>query len=388
MVERLSNVVRRKFVDYFINKHGHQFIKSSSVLPNNDKSLTFVNAGMNQFKPLFLQDLNNYTPSRICNYQKCIRVGGKTCDLDKIGHDFRHHTFFEMLGNWSFNDYGKQEACEWALDFLVNELELDANKIVVTYHSTEDEEDIETKNIWLKLGISSDRIKANKDGDNFWEMGNSGPCGMSSEIFYPISSCYKDQTKQNETLLEIWNLVFIDRQRLPITGQILPLKNKFVDTGMGLERILSILENVDSNYDTDLFRDLFNVIHAKSNCKPYGASLTDQLDINYRILADHSRMITVALTDGILPGRKGNNFMLRTLIKKCTLISRDIFNQETPRYLIFDLVDENIDILSNAYPELLNSVSHIRRTLAKESKRFLKHLSTIDKEIVKKIVDS
>lgn len=381
MVDRLSNVVRRKFIDYFVNKHGHQYIKSSSVLPNNDKSLTFVNAGMNQFKPLFLKDLDKYSPSRVCNYQKCIRVGGKTCDLDKIGHDFRHHTFFEMLGNWSFNDYGKHEACEWALDFLINKLQLDINKIIVTYYSGKNEEDIETKDIWLKLGISSDKIKANKDGDNFWEMGPSGPCGMSSEIFYPI--CNKDESD----FLEIWNLVFIDRQRLPITEQILPLKNKFVDTGMGLERILSILENVESNYDTDLFRDLFNIIQAKSNCKPYGGSLTDHLDINYRILADHSRMITVALTDGILPGRRGNNFMLRSIIKKCTSISRDVFNQEVPRYLLFDLVDENINILSSAYPELLNSVSHIRRTLAKESKRFLTHLSKVDNDTLKKIVD-
>lgn len=341
-------------------------------MPKNDKSLSFVNAGMNQFKPLFLADFDKYSPSRICNYQKCIRVGGKMCELDKIGHDFTHHTFFEMLGNWSFNDYGKSHACEWALDFLVNYLELDHEKLRMTYFASETDEDLETRDIWLKLGISPDNICANRVGDNFWEMGTSGPCGMSTEIFYPVG----------DDLVEVWNLVFIDRQRLSDSGQIVPLKGKFVDTGMGLERILSILCETKSNYDTDLFKSLFSVIKAKSNVKPYGGLLTDELDINYRILVDHCRMITIALADGVEPGRRGAPFDLRTIIKKAILITRDVFGQETPRYLIFDLIDEVIDILSPAYPDLPKSVKRIRRVIAHESKRYLKYMENNKKSCI------
>lgn len=292
------------------------------------------------------------------------------CDLEKIGLDFRHHTFFEMLGNWSFNDYGKPQACEWALDFLVNELQFDQEKIVVTYHSDSKEEDNETKEIWRNLGISTERIRANHEGDNFWEMGDSGPCGMSTEIFYPVAG---DDRKE---LLEIWNLVFIDRQRLPSGGHIVPLKSKFVDTGMGLERVLSVLEGVDSNYDTDLFQPLFRAIKAKSSVPEYKGTIHDELDINYRVLADHCRLIAISLSDGIGPGRRGASFTLRSTIKKCILISRDVFHQENPRYLLFDLVDEVTRILSEAYPELQDNVKLIRRTIQKESKRYLNYLSS------------
>lgn len=368
MESRLSNVVRRQFVDYFTTKHSHQFIKSSPVVPKSDKSLTFVNAGMNQFKPLFLADLPKYDPSRVCNYQKCIRVGGKNCDLDNIGHDFRHHTFFEMLGNWSFNDYGRQEACEWALDFLVNHLKLDSEKLIMTYYSSSSEEDLATANIWSKLGIPNDRLKPNTEGDNFWEMADHGPCGMSTEIFYPVGG----------ELLEIWNLVFMDRIRDKKTRELRPLKSSFVDTGMGLERILTVLEGVESNYDTDLFKSYFDVIKAVSNVKPYKGTLEDELDIAYRMLADHARMITIALADGIKPGRRGAEFHLRSIIKKCIMLSQNIFLQETPRYLLFDLVDETISILSEAYPELKSDVKSTRRTLAHESKRYLNYLESLD----------
>lgn len=363
MSERLSNVIRRKFVDYFTLKHNHKFVPSCSVIPNNDKSIEFVNAGMNQFKSAFIEDRVNYEVPRICNYQKCIRVGGKLGDLDHIGYDFRHQTFFEMLGNWSFNDYGKQESCEWALDFLVNHLKLDGSKITTTYLTSQEEEDSETRDIWLKLGLPSERVIAKGKEDNFWEMGQHGPCGPSSEIFYPIGD--------GKELLEIWNLVFIDRQRLAEFGETVPLKSKFVDTGMGLERILSVIENVESNYDTDLFKDHISSIQAKSNVKPYGGSITDELDINYRILADHCRMITIALADGIEPGRKGNEFMVRSMIKRCILISRDIFKQTEPRYLLFDLIEATINSLSQAYPDLKDKAKELKRTVASESKRYL-----------------
>lgn len=363
MSDRLSNVIRRKFVDYFTLKHNHKFVPSSPVIPNNDKTLSFVNAGMNQFKSAFIEDSVKYQVPRICNYQKCIRVGGKLGDLEHIGHDFRHHTFFEMLGNWSFNDYGKQESCEWALDFLVNHLNLDQSKITTTYLASAEEEDLETKNIWLKLGIPAERILGKGPDENFWEMGEHGPCGPSSEIFYPIG--------ERKELLEIWNLVFIDRQRLPEFDETVPLKSKFVDTGMGLERILSVIEKVESNYDTDLFRDHIKYIEAKSNVESYGGSLTDELDINYRILADHCRMITIALADGIEPGRKGNEFVVRSMIKKCVLISRDIFEQSTPRYLLFDLIQATTDSLCEAYPELAAKSKELRRIIAHESKRYL-----------------
>lgn len=373
MSERLSNVVRRKFVEYFTHKHGHKFVRSSPVLPHNDKSLTFTNAGMNQFKPYFLQDHGDFPYSRVCNYQKCIRVGGKLCDLSQIGYDLQHHTFFEMLGNWSFNDYGKQEACEWALDFLVNDLKLDFKKIMVTYFSDEDREDLETKMIWQSLGLLQDQIIATKNGENFWEMSTTGPCGLSTEIFYPIGS--------NQVPVEIWNLVFIDRCKPSEGGDIVPLKYKFVDTGMGLERIVAILQNVESNYDTDLFKTLFDVIKAKSDVKPYAGSLTDDLDINYRIMVDHCRMITVALADGLLPGREGNSYMLRSLIKKTSLLSKEVFKQEKPRYLIFDLMDETSNILSDAYHELPASIKSSRRIIAHETKRYFKMLKPKDIEL-------
>jgi alanyl-tRNA synthetase len=196
-------------------------------------------------------------------------------------------------------------------------------------------------------------------------MGTSGPCGICTEIFYPIG----------DDLLEIWNLVFIDRHRLADDPtKIVPLRNRFVDTGMGLERILSVLSNTNSNYETDLFKSLIKVIETKSGLKPYGGSLRDELDINYRILADHCRMITIALADGVEPGGRGATFNLRTIIKKTLLISRDKFLQETPRYLLFDLVDEIVSILGSAYPELPQSVRKIRRVLAHESKRYLDYL--------------
>lgn len=292
--------------------------------------------------------------------------------MNNIGHDFRHHTFFEMLGNWSFNDYGKHEACEWALEFLINQLHLDSSKLTVTYFSGDRDEDIETKKIWQSLGIQQDKIIANKSGDNFWEMGDHGPCGMSTEIFYP--------TGPNQEQIELWNIVFIDRLKLPDSDKMVPLKNKFVDTGLGLERILSILDNLESNYDTDVFKSLFDVIQAKSNVEPYKGTLNDELDIKYRILADHCRMITIALADGIRPGRKGNAFDLRSIIKKSLLISRDTFKQETPRYLLFDLVDETVKILAQAYPELESTIKETRRILAFESKRYLKIIANAKAE--------
>lgn len=361
----LSNVVRKKFIDYFTIKHGHAFIPSSPVKPELDAGISFVNAGMNQFKHMFLAERSHYEPSRVCNYQKCIRVGGKMCDLATIGHDHRHHTFFEMLGNWSFNSYDREEACEWALDFLVNDLNLSADKMQMTYFRSKSEEDTHTRDIWSKLGLKSEQIVPNDKGDNFWDMGTNGPCGLSTEIFYP----------NNDDMIEIWNLVFIDRQKSS-DGKVSPLKNRFVDTGMGLERILAILEGVSSNYDTDLFKSLFSIIEKKSpNVNKYQGSLENQLDIDYRILVDHCRMISIAIADGIVPGREGAEYMLRSTIKKVILLSRDSFKQDEPRYLIFDLVDEIIVILEEAYPELRKHTKLIRRTLAHESKRYLEYLS-------------
>lgn len=371
MAERLSNHVRNKFINYFTTKHGHQFIQSSKVT-TGQSSLSFVNAGMFQFRDLFLQDLQQYSPKRVCNYQKCIRVGGKMCDRHNIGYNLRHHSFFEMLGNWSFNDYGKPQACEWALDFLVNYLHLDANKMFLTYYADKNQEDTETAEIWKSLGFKSEQIKANADGDNFWVMGESGPCGMSTEIFYPVAG---DSSRSGD-LLEIWNLVFIDRLKLP-DGKIKLLKSKFVDTGMGLERILSILEKVESNYDTDLFIPLFDVIHNKSNVDNYKGTLDSELDINYRVLVDHMRMITISLSDGIKPGRRNASFMVRSMIKKCIDICKNDFHQEVPKYLLFDLADETIRILSYAYPELKENVRQIRRILHHETKRYLDQLSRV-----------
>lgn len=248
-----SNAIRKTFIEYFKDNHGHKHVKSSSVVPLYDSTVPFVNAGMNQFKGVLLGKVDPPCP-RAVNSQKCIRVGGKHNDLDVVGTDGTHHTFFEMLGNWSFGDYYKKEACQMAWDLLLGPYRLKPDNLVVTYFSGDAimglQEDRECRDIWKAIGVPSSQIRGLSATDNFWEMGTTGPCGPCTEIHY---------VNPDGSLTEIWNLVFIQCNR-EADGSVKGLKRFHVDTGMGLERIVALLQDVKSNYDTDLFKPIITAI--------------------------------------------------------------------------------------------------------------------------------
>ncbi|GBP24417.1 Alanine--tRNA ligase, mitochondrial [Eumeta japonica] len=324
-----SHNVRSTFIDYFVGKYEHKFIKSSSVVPLCDPTVPFVNAGMNQFKGIFLGKTKEPC-LRAVNSQKCIRVGGKHNDLNIVGRDGHHHTFFEMLGNWSFGDYYKNEACQMAWNLLLGPYGLKPENLVVTYFSGDPalglKEDIECRDIWKSIGVKSSHIKASGASDNFWEMGPTGPCGPCTEIYYVDS---------NGNLTEIWNLVFIQYNRED-DGTLTGLPMHHVDTGMGLERLTALLQSVPSNYDTDLFQPIIKAIEKMSkHCTPYSHKFgnSETLDNAYRCLADHSRMISVCLADGVFPTS-----------------SEDIFKCNNG--MLSDLYDRVADSLGATYPEL------------------------------------
>ncbi|CAH2094814.1 unnamed protein product [Euphydryas editha] len=295
-----SSFIRNTFIDYFKDNHGHKHIKSSSVVPLCDPTVPFVNAGMNQFKGVFL-GVVDAPCSRAVNSQKCIRVGGKHNDLDLVGMDGHHHTFFEMLGNWSFGDYYKKEACQMAWNLLLGPYKLKPENLLVTYFEGDAiiglQEDRECRDIWKEIGVQSSHIKAHGARDNFWEMGLTGPCGPCTEIHY---------INPDGSLTEIWNIVFIQCNR-EADGSVTALRRQHVDTGMGLERMTALLQGVPSNYDTDLFRPLINVIEKNSKgVSPYSASYKSDaaVDRAYRRLADHARMIGACLADGVFPSSR------------------------------------------------------------------------------------
>lgn len=378
-VSMSSAEIRSSFIDYFVQEHNHTFVKSSSVVPNNDPSLLTVNAGMNQFKGIFLDNLEPDHPfkqlRRAANSQKCIRCGGKHNDLSSVGYDLRHHTFFEMLGNWSFNDYYKEEAIKWSWDLLKNVYKLDKDRLFVTYFEGDEslgvERDIETKEIWSSIGINPDKIIPLPANENFWEMAKTGPCGPCSEIHYLLEpNVNLDTVSRTELMenlsLEIWNLVFIQFNRESDT-KLVQLPKKFVDTGMGLERIVSIVQgNGRSNYDTDLFIPLFNYIQKEVGCKAYSGSLTDPLDIAYRIAADHMRMVTIALCDGLEPDGRGAGHKVRNVIRSAYWQIKHVMSHHQVRYVMCGLPELVVESLSPAYPELNGKLPLIVETIHKE----------------------
>ncbi|CAG5092086.1 Similar to AlaRS-m: Alanine--tRNA ligase [Cotesia congregata] len=318
-----GKIIRKEFLDYFSTELDHKIISSSSVIPWCDSSVAFINAGMNQFKGIFLGKEQAPFP-RVANCQKCIRVGGKHNDLKDVGLDTYHHTFFEMLGNWSFGSYGKEEACRYAWRALTELYGINKRNLSVTYFAGDQElqmaPDFETRDIWRNIGVPDDKIRGCGAKDNLWEMNLTGPCGPCTEIHY-------DSVGSGNNLTELWNIVFIDHQRLP-DGAVVPLKRQFVDTGMGLERLVALLQNKNSNYDTDLFQPLFQAIHKSSGAPEYSGTFGDcneaSLDTCYRILADHARMVTVALADGIIPDKnqKLRRIQVITNYEKELLISQ------------------------------------------------------------------
>ncbi|EDW30166.1 GL22619 [Drosophila persimilis] len=351
--------IRKTFIDFFTVNHEHKFVRSSPVVPFCDPTVAFVNAGMNQFKSVFLGTAAA-PHKRVVNSQKCVRVGGKHNDLSVVGQDGYHHTFFEMLGNWSFGDYFKRPAL-WALELLRGPYNIDPGRLYVTYFAGDKllgiPADMECFEIWRSLGFPASRILPFGCKDNFWEMGATGPCGPCTEIHIdhrPELGSVADRGKLvnagRSDLTELWNLVFIQYNRNP-DGSISQLPAHHVDTGMGFERLAAILQSKSSNYDTDLFSPLFDGIQQLSKAPVYGGSFPETsnaalLDTSYRILADHARMVTACLADGMLPDQ---NQKLRRVLRKALNISEHVFAHEK---LLSQLVPIVVETLGEAYPEM------------------------------------
>ncbi|KAI5642796.1 tRNA synthetases class II (A) domain-containing protein [Phthorimaea operculella] len=413
-----SSAIRSTFIDYFVKDHGHKFVKSSSVVPLCDPSVPFVNAGMNQFKAVFLGTVDPPCP-RAVNSQKCIRVGGKHNDLDVVGTDGHHHTFFEMLGNWSFGDYYKKEACRMAWDLLLGPYRLKPDDLVVTYFGgdvmLDIREDRETRDIWKEIGVPASRLKPCNAKDNFWEMGLTGPCGPCTEIHFvnrdgslteiwnlvfiqcnrrrlkpcnakdnfwemgltgPCGPCTEIHfVNRDGSLTEIWNLVFIQCNR-ESDGKVKRLSKQHVDTGMGLERMTTILQGVHTNYDNDLFRPIITAIEKNSKVLPYyGKYGPDaKLDTAYRRLADHARMISVCLADQVFPATSLN---LKQILRKSIKMSTDIFRNPN---LLPILYDEVASTLGDTYPELLSKQKDAKLILEHEMDNYAKLRSNMAKK--------
>ena len=351
-----STDIRQQFIDFFQKKE-HQFVRSSSVVPTDDPTLLFTNAGMNQFKPYFL---NKESPEylRATNSQKCIRVSGKHNDLEEVGVDNYHHTFFEMLGNWSFGDYYKKEAISWAWELLTEVWKLDKNRLWVTIYKDDDE----AGEIWKSVtDVNPDRILKFAEKDNFWEMGDTGPCGPCTEIHYFVGD---DPSKQEargvnveDLYREIWNLVFIQYNRTA-DGKLNDLPVKHVDTGMGLERILSIVNGIEDHYDTDLFKPIIDKIEEISSIK---------IGVPHRVIADHLRMLSFSIADGALPSNEGRGYVLRRVLRRASRFGR-LLDLDKP--FIYSLVSTLVDVMGHAFPELKEKQSHIEKVIQAEESSF------------------
>ncbi|GAB1868191.1 alanine--tRNA ligase [Camponotus japonicus] len=384
-----ANLIRKEFLDYFSNDLKHTIIRSSPVSPIADQSLAFINAGMNQFKGIFL-DYHEPPATKIVNSQKCIRVGGKHNDLSVVGNDSYHHTFFEMLGNWSFGDYFKEDACTYAWNLLRNVYGIPEECLYVTYFGGNEKlgmgPDLECKNIWLKLGLPECKVLPFDMRDNFWEMGISGPCGPCTEIHVDFMRRNTNQAarvnKGYADLMELWNIVFIQYERLA-NGSIVPLSKHHVDTGMGFERLVTFLQGKKSNYDTDLFQPLFDAIQKHSNAPNYKGTFnnddTGKLDYGYRILADHTRMVTVALADNMLPEQHKK---LRRILRNAINMGEKIFKKSG---IVTELAYTVADNLDAAYPELHNNLKQVQRIIDFEEDLFKRLRNTSGKKWSKMI---
>jgi alanyl-tRNA synthetase len=372
--------IRQEFIDFFSRTHGHTFVPSSPVVPHDDPSLLFANAGMNQFKDVFLgQGRRDYR--RAVNSQKCIRAGGKHNDLEDVGKDDYHHTFFEMLGNWSFGDYFKAEAIEWAWSLLTDPPPagwgLDRDRLYATVFGGDDDDglppDTEAEAVWKRF-IDPDRISRWGKKDNFWEMGETGPCGPCSEIHYDFTP---DKTGAglvntgDPRVIELWNLVFIQFNR-GRNGALAPLPATGVDTGMGLERLVRILQGKHSNYDIDLFTPIFKAIENHTGAHPYRGSLDDPVDTAYRVIADHVRCLTAAISDGAWPSNEGRGYVLRRILRRAVRHAHQTL--QTTGAWLHELVPTVVATLGDAFPELAQRPDKVADAIRDEEESFLRTL--------------
>jgi alanyl-tRNA synthetase len=360
--------IRARFLKYF-SERGHTVVGSSGILPKNDPTLMFANAGMNQFKDCFLgmEDRGYY---RAASSQKCVRAGGKHNDLENVGRTARHHTFFEMLGNFSFGDYFKKEAIAFAWEFLTKDLGLDKNRLYVSVY-TEDEE---AADIWhLQEGVPRERIFRFGEKDNFWSMGDTGPCGPCTEIFYdqgPEAGCDSPECTVGcdcDRYMEIWNNVFMQFNRSS-NGTMTPLPKPSVDTGMGLERITAVMQGVTTNYDTDLLQGIIRHIERLSG-KKYRADSKD--DVSMRVIADHARAVTFLICDGALPSNEGRGYVLRRIMRRAARHAKMLGCAEP---MLYNTVDAVRDMMGEVYPELLERESYIKKVVLAEEQRFAETL--------------
>lgn len=355
-----SREIRQQFLDFFKSKD-HKIVPSSPVIPYDDPTLLFTNAGMNQFKDVFL-GVGSREYKRAANTQKCIRVSGKHNDLEEVGFDTYHHTFFEMLGNWSFGDYYKKEAILWAWELLTEVWKLPKERLYATVYKT----DNEAYELWKTVtDINPDHILRFGEKDNFWEMGETGPCGPSSEIHINLSDNPEDASLVNAgtpDCIEIWNLVFIQYNRLP-DGSLERLKNKFVDTGMGFERITAVLQKKRSNYDTDIFTPIIRKIEELSG-KKYD---TQGNQIAMRVIADHIRTLAFAIADGALPSNEGRGYVLRRILRRASRFARKLDAHDP---FIYKLVPTLIEIMGDVFPELSQGQKQIEKVIKAEEEAF------------------
>ncbi|MDR3001381.1 MAG: alanine--tRNA ligase [Fibromonadaceae bacterium] len=370
-IPKTAAEIRSSFIKFFESKE-HLFVRSSPVVPQDDPTLMFINAGMNQFKACFLGDNpNNY--KRVANSQKCIRVSGKHNDLDEVGRDTYHHTFFEMLGNWSFGDYYKKEAIEWAWELLTEVWKLPKERLFVSVYQDDDE----AWQIWKNVSVLKDnRIMKKKKKSNFWEMGDTGPCGPCSEIHYDKGDLATQEATftdpvlgvngTNERYIEIWNNVFMQFERVK-SGELIPLKNKNVDTGMGFERVCAILQNKKSNYDTDVFSPIINKIAELSGI-PYNE---DSSGMPHRVIADHLRALSFAIADGALPSNEGRGYVLRRILRRASRYAR-VLNQKEA--FICRLVPSLVQTMGEAFPEIRDRADFVTEVIRSEEERFIKTL--------------
>src|SRR5438067_5709087 len=368
---RTANDIRRQFLDFFVQRHGHTEVPSSSVVPHDDPTLLFTNAGMNQFKDVFL-GTGTRPYRRAANTQKCIRAGGKHNDLDDVGKDTYHHTFFEMLGNWSFGDYFKREAIRWSWELLTAVYKLPVDKLWVTVYHTDDE----AYDAWANdIGVPQERIVRIGDNkgapyasDNFWQMADTGPCGPCSELFYdhgpdipggPPGSA----EAEGDRYIEIWNLVFMQFDR-DAAGTLTPLPKPCVDTGMGLERLAAVLQGVHSNHEIDLFRALIGAA-----VKLTGAKALASPSLN--VIADHIRACAFLIVDGVIPSNEGRGYVLRRIIRRAI---RHGYQLGQTQPFFSRLVPDLSRLMGDAYPELPLKQDYVMRILLVEEERFAETL--------------